>query len=348
MQETPETRRVTQGMRVKARLLGLAVAAGLVFPQTGLAAPPTTGPAVQSDISAPGPLGALKGTLLAPANAGPHTPVVLILPGSGPTDRDGNNSRGLKAGTYRLLAEGLAAQGISSVRIDKRGLLASAGAVADGNAVTISDYVQDTQAWTKTIQSRTGAGCVWLLGHSEGGLVALASAVQKPEALCGLILASTPGRSVAEVLRTQLASTPYATQGNTAINTLLAGKTVDPATLPDALKPIFNPAVQGFLKDMFRYSPTQLIARLHKPVLIIQGTRDMQVSAQDAQALAASDPSAVLKLFPDTNHFLKTQTQDGKLAMLATATDPALPLAPDVVETVSQFITHTKQADAAQ
>lgn len=348
MQETPETRRVTQHIRVKARLLGIAAAAGLVCPLAGLAAPPTTGPAVQSDISAPGPLGALKGTLLAPANAGSHTPVVLILPGSGPTDRDGNNSRGLKAGTYRLLAEGLAAQGISSVRIDKRGLLASAAAVADGNAVTISDYVQDTHAWTQTIQSRTGAGCVWLLGHSEGGLVALASAVQKPEALCGLILAATPGRSVAEVLRAQLAKTPYAAQGNTAIDTLLADKTVDPATLPDALKPIFNPAVKGFLKDMFRYSPTQLIAGLHKPVLIIQGTRDMQVSPQDAEALAAAKPGSVLKLFPNTNHFLKTQTQDGKLAMLTTATDPTLPLAPDVTETVSQFIKQAARAGVTQ
>lgn len=107
-----------------------------------------TGPAiaapVESDISAPGPSGPLKGTMLSPQ--GGAAPVVLMIPGSGPTDRDGNNNAGLKAASLKLLAEGLAAQGIATVRIDKRGMYASAAATPDANAVTIDDYAHDVHA----------------------------------------------------------------------------------------------------------------------------------------------------------------------------------------------------------
>jgi uncharacterized protein len=73
-----------------------------------------------------------------------------------------------------LLAEGLAERGIGSVRIDKRRMFASSAAVADANAVTIDDYVADVGAWIGVIRKETGVSCVWLLGHSEGGLVVLA------------------------------------------------------------------------------------------------------------------------------------------------------------------------------
>ena len=116
-----------------------------------------------------------------------------IIPGSGPTDRDGNNPLGISAASYRLLAVGLAESGIGSVRIDKRGMFASTGAVADPNAVTIGDYVADVGSWVGTIREKTGTRCVWLAGHSEGGLVALAAAA-KVTGLCGLVLIATPGR----------------------------------------------------------------------------------------------------------------------------------------------------------
>ena len=145
-------------------------------------------------LEAPGPHGPLKATLVMPdAGSGRQAPAVLIIPGSGPTDRDGNNPLGIKAATYRLLAEALAQRGLSTVRIDKRGMFASGGAIPDANNVTINDYANDVHAWIKVIKGKTGAPCVWALGHSEGGLVALAAA-QNPDGLCGLILVSTPGR----------------------------------------------------------------------------------------------------------------------------------------------------------
>ena len=144
--------------------------------------------------------GALSGVMLRPETS---TASILIIPGSGPTDRDGNNRLGVKGSPYKRLAEGLASKGLTTVRIDKRGMFGSSRAMADANAVTISDYASDVHAWAKVIREQTGVPCVWVAGHSEGGLVALASS-QNPDGLCGLILLASPGRPVGEVLREQL------------------------------------------------------------------------------------------------------------------------------------------------
>jgi pimeloyl-ACP methyl ester carboxylesterase len=294
---------------------------------------------VQSYAEAPGPLGPLKGTMLAPASG--SAPMVLIIPGSGPTDRDGNNPLGVKAATYRLLAEGLAERGIGTVRIDKRGMFASSMAVADGNAVTIDDYVTDVGAWIAAIRKKTATPCVWVLGHSEGGLVALAAAQKLPD-ICGLVLISAGGRPLGEVLRMQLranpANGPVLDQAMAAIDSLEAGKHVDVTGMNPALLPLFAPQVQGFLISVFSYDPAKLISAISKPVLILQGERDLQVSVADAERLKQAAPQAKLVLLPNTNHVLKTVTTNDPRANGATYLDPSLPLAPGVLDAVASFV----------
>ncbi len=294
---------------------------------------------VQGSIQAPGPEGPLVGTMLAPDNA--DAPVVLIVPGSGPTDHDGNGPRGLKAATYRLLAEDLATRGIASVRIDKRGQYASRAAVIDPNAVTIGDYASDVRTWVTTIRHRTGAACVWVLGHSEGGLVALVAA-QKPEGMCGLILVATVGRPLGDVLRDQLrsnpANAPVLELGLAAIDDLEAGKHVEKDLIPPALLPLLRPAVQDFLIGAFALDPLALIAARREPVLILQGTRDIQVRVADAERLLKADPHARLVLLPGTNHVLKVVKSDDRDANVASYANPDLPLAPGVADAISAFV----------
>jgi|GEM_PF-1021825 len=303
--------------------------------------------AAESLIQAQGPKGPLVGTMRAPAS--PNAPVVLIVPGSGPVDRDGNNPVGLQASTYRLLAEGLETRGIASVRIDKRGLYGSHAAVSDANAVTINDYAADVHTWASAIRDRTGAACVWVLGHSEGGLVALVAA-QDPVDICGLILVSAAGRPLGDVLREQLksnpANAPVLDQALTAIAQLEARKRVDTSTMHPALLPLFRPEVQGFVINELSFDPAQLVAPFRKPVLIVQGNRDIQVAVADAERLQQALPAAKLAILPDTNHVLKTVSSDDRTANIATYADPRLPLAPGAVDAIANFIASAAQSDA--
>jgi len=295
--------------------------------------------AAESSIQAQGPQGPLEGTMLEPASA--NAPVVLIVPGSGPTDRDGNSPMGLRASTYRLLADGLVTRGIASVRIDKRGLYGSRAAIPDPNAVTINDYAADVHAWASAIRNRTGAACVWVLGHSEGGLVALV-ADQNPTDLCGLILVATAGRPLADVLREQLkanpANAPILDQALTAVAHLEAGQRVDTGAMNPVLLPLFRPEVQDLLINEFSFDPAKLIATCRNPVLILQGNRDIQVGVADAERLKQALPAARLVILPDTNHVLKTVRSDDRVANIATYTATDLPLAPGTIDAIANFI----------
>ncbi|MGI3899581.1 MAG: alpha/beta hydrolase [Janthinobacterium lividum] len=203
------------------------------------------------EIKAPGPTGPLSGTLWGPPDLG--APVVLIVPGSGPTDRDGNSPLGIRASTYRLVAKGLAARGIRSVCIDKRGLFGSARAISDANAVTIQDYAADIRTWAVTIRQETGAPCVWVLGHSEGGLAALLAA-QQPFGLCGLLLVSTAGRPLGAVLREQIKATfssaPLRERAETILARLEIGRRSTSEDISPPLLPLFRPEVQSFLSSV--------------------------------------------------------------------------------------------------
>jgi pimeloyl-ACP methyl ester carboxylesterase len=296
-------------------------------------------PAAGVPIEASGPKGLLAGTLL--RTPGTLGPVALIIPGSGPTDRDGNNPFGLRAASYRLLAEGLFHQGVNTVRIDKRGMFGSAAAVDDPNAVIIADYVADTEAWVKAIRATTGAPCVWLIGHSEGGLVALAAA-QQVKNLCGLVLVASAGRPMGDVLKSQLranpANGPLIGAADAAIDQLASGQKVDGSALPPPLLPLFNPVVQDFLINAFALDPAKLAAGVRLPILIVQGDSDLQVSVEDAEKLKAANPSAVLKILPNVNHVLKDVASGNPADNLAAYTNADLPLAKGLAATIATFV----------
>ena len=290
-------------------------------------------------LEAPGPQGSLKGTLLSPCSKPEH--IILIIPGSGPTDRDGNNPLGVNASTYRLLAENLALKGIATLRVDKRGMFASSAAITDANAVTISDYVEDVRSWITVLQQRLENPCIWLLGHSEGGIVALAAA-QEPD-VYGLMLVATPSRPLGDVLREQLKANPQNAilldDAFFVINELEQGRHVNVQNRHPAVQHLFYPAVQGFLIDIFSFNPVHLIARITKPVLVLQGQRDLRVTEYDARQFKAANPKATLVLLPDVNHVLKAVNSDDREENNAAYTNASLPLAAGVVEAIAQFLT---------
>lgn len=304
-----------------------------------------------------GPDGPLAGTLTLPDRQpaiSDNTPVVLIVPGSGPTDRDGNSPRGLSAGTYRLLAEGLAAAGIPAVRIDKRGMFGSSQAIADANDVTIADYADDVLAWTKAIRERLPredrqTRRVVLLGHSEGGLVVLAAAKRMIDPI-GLILIACPGRPLADILYAQLcanpANAPLLKQARQVISTLQRGGRVAADRLDPALASLFADAVQPFLIDLFSYDPVALVSDLTVPILILQGERDLQVATEDAQTLRRAAKNGTLTLVPDMNHVLKSVPDADRAANLMSYSNPTLPLAEGVMSANVHFVVQLAESCA--
>ncbi|MEM9270202.1 MAG: alpha/beta fold hydrolase [Pseudomonadota bacterium] len=273
----------------------------------------------------PGPEGHLEGTLLYPSGA---TDIVIILPGSGPTDRDGNSPQGLASNTYKLIAQGLAAQGIAALRVDKRGLFGSAKAISDPNAVTIGDYAQDLSQWAAFAATR--ASRVWVAGHSEGGLVALYAAASGTGVFTGLFLMATPSRPLGQVLLSQLEAQGLAPKEMDAARALIAGFEAgqDPTSLraiPNSLRPLFPPSLNGYWRDLVSHDPTALIKNWHGPALIIQGDADIQMGMDDAERLHGAAPNAERLDLDGGTHLLKVGDPKDPLA---TYRNPDLPLHP--------------------
>ena len=290
---------------------------------------------VSTDVSLPAQPAPLSGTLLAPESE--TSAVAVILPGSGPTDRDGNQAPAIRASTYRLLAEGLSAEGIAAVRIDKRGIGQSAAAGPAEADLRFDAYAADARAWAAEAARLTDQPCAWLIGHSEGALVALKAVEGDDDKVCGQILLSGAGRPAGAVLREQLAGLPepLKTQAFDTLTELEAGRTV--ADPPAALAALFRPSVQPYLISWLPLDPAAMLAAYDGPVFIGQGTTDIQIGVADAQALAAAYPDATLKLWDGVNHVLKAAPAD-RAANIAVYADPDLPLAPGVVADVAAFI----------
>jgi hypothetical protein len=321
------------------RLLMAALAAAIALP-CAAQPPPGTVWRTGLELDLPGDPGTLRAEFVRSKLEVKGSPVVIILPGSGPTDRDGNNSYGVRTDAYRMLSEGLAEQGVTSLRPDKRGMFSSADAAANANQVFVDALAADANLWAAEARARTGAPCAWLAGHSEGALVALIAA-QTGKDICGLILIAGPGRPLGAVIREQLqanpGNAPYLDEAFRVLSELEAGRKADISRLPPAFGSIFHPAIQDYMINLLAKDPARLAAAYGGPILILQGTTDLQVGLEDAKALEAAQPSAKLVLLDGVNHVLKTAPAD-RAANMAAYSDPKLPLADGVVAAVADFI----------
>ncbi|MGE8098942.1 alpha/beta hydrolase [Pseudomonas fluorescens] len=290
---------------------------------------------LQRPISLDTGTGELFGSMLLPKSDSP-VPVVLIISGSGPTDRNGNNPEGGNNDSLKRLAWVLAKHNIASVRYDKRGVAASLAATPDERNLTLEAYVADAVAWGQKLKSDPRMGPLILLGHSEGALVATLAAPQVDAA--AVISVSGSARPVDQVLRQQLSNRmppDLLLRSNELLDSLKAGHVDE--HVPTPLQVIFRPSVQPYLISLFRQAPAAAFAKLKMPALIIQGSNDMQVGVGDARMLKAAKPDAQLALIEGMNHVMRIVPNDIK-RQLASYKDPQLPLAVELGTQILSFI----------
>jgi hypothetical protein len=289
--------------------------------------------------------GTLHGTLVQPLSGTP-VPVVLLIAGSGPTDRDGNNPAGGHNDSLKRLARALAKHGIASLRYDKRGVAASRAATPDERDLSVERYVADAAAWGRRLKADRHFDRLILLGHSEGALIAsLAAAEAGADALVSLAGSSRP---IDQVLREQLSyrlPPKLLAQSNQLLDSLLAGQQSE--KVADELQVLFRPSVQPYLISLFRHDPSAAFARVQVPALIVQGSHDIQVGVADAQALQAAKPDAELLLVEGMNHVLRIVPLDLQ-AQLASYDNPRLALARELAEGIAGFILRTDAAPASR
>jgi len=282
------------------------------------------------------PTGKLAGTLQLPA-AGSKVPVALIIAGSGPTDRDGNTV-GAKGpnNSLKMLAAALADAGIATLRYDKRGVAASAPAAPPEADLRFDMYVDDAAAWAEKLKADRRFSSVVVIGHSEGSLIGMLAAQRTGAA--AFVSISGAAQSAADILRKQFAGKlppELAAESERILSSMERG---EPAgAVPPALAAFYRPSVQPYIVSWLKYVPANRIAALKMPVLIVQGTTDLQVGVEQAQALQAARPGAELAIIPGMNHVLKLVPADMN-QQLASYTDPALPIAPQLVAAIVKFV----------
>lgn len=277
--------------------------------------------------------GTLHGTFDLPNGTAP-CPVVVIIAGSGPTDRDGNQAL-MKNDSLKLLGQALATRGIAALRYDKRGIAESAAAAPREEDLRFEAYAADVAQWVSWLRQHPRFLRVALIGHSEGSLIGMLAAKQtKVDAFVSLAGSSrTASALIRDQLNTKLAPALKAKSGE-ILDELVAGRTV--TEVPKELTALYRPSVQPYLISWFKYDPVREIAALEVPVLVVQGTADLQISVDDAKKLAAAKKGAQLRLIDGMNHVLKHATLLAE--QRAAYTDPSLPIKSEAVEEIIAFL----------
>jgi pimeloyl-ACP methyl ester carboxylesterase len=278
----------------------------------------------------------LEGSLLySPGNTAKQQ-LAIIIAGSGPTDRNGNNPAGVAAGSYQMLATSLAKEHIASFRYDKRGVAKSRYRDFTESGLVFDDYVDDLVNLIDYLRDSAGFREIYLVGHSEGSLIGMIAAGKRQ--VKGYISLSGAGRPIDLVIEEQVEKQPeYVKKAVDSIFSVLkSNRRVD--SIPSYLFSIFRPSVQPYMISWLKYNPAEEIKKLTLPILIIQGTCDKQVKMEDAENLHRANTGSLLDIIPGMTHTLKNAGENCEDEKNKSYSDPTLPLNVKLVTDIVSFI----------
>jgi len=258
--------------------------------------------------------------------------LIIFIPGSGPTDRNGNQGQ-IQTNATKYLAEALSAYGIASYRYDKSAIALTKKKDFKEEDVTFNDFIDDAKAVVKYFKKDNRFSKIIVAGHSQGSLVAMLVANQTD----GFISLDGAGRSIDKVLLEQIANqAPFLEKDTkTVLDSLKQGKTVK--NVPPMLLSVFRPSVQPFMISWMRYNPQTEIKKVTVPILLINGSKDIQVPVSDAELLHKANPKSTLKIIDKMNHIFK-EIKGDVTENRQSYTNPKLPVMSSLVKAVVDFI----------
>lgn len=298
--------------------------------------------AASEDVSIEVPWGRISATLSQPTEG--SDAAVLIVAGSGPTDRNGNSGLNLNTYAYKMLSDGLVESGYAVLRYDKRAIGGSYLSPEDIPALTLDDYVEDAERCVAWLRAQ-GFARVYVAGHSEGGSIAIEVAERRRVTVDGLVLLAAPGYPMDQILMGQLSAQLmpayiglYVT-AQSIIGKIKSGVEVAVEDIPQELLSLFHPTVQPFLRSSMQRDPCKMIAGCEVPILIITGGRDIQVSVANGTKLLTAAPDAQHVTFENMSHVLKDATSSDRVEqLLSVYTNSEQELTPGLVSTIVEFL----------
>ena len=273
----------------------------------------------------------VEGTLLAPRQE--TVPLAIIINGSGPIDRNGNEMM-TKNNAAKKLAEALAKKGIATFRYDKRTLKAQQLNI-DEKDMRFDDFIDDAKAVIKRFSELPNYSSLYIIGHSQGSLVGMIAAQEKAD---GFISIAGAGQTIDNLIVEQIGRQMPGLEesARTAFNELRAnGKVKD---YNQGLASLFKKSVQPFMFSWMKYDPQQEIKKLEMPVLIINGDNDLQVNTNEAEKLKAAKPEAELVIIENMNHIYRIIDKNDDIANQKSYNEPLRPISNEMVEQISNFI----------
>jgi esterase/lipase len=240
----------------------------------------------------------IDGTLLLPVDSEQST-LAIIIAGSGPTNRDGNQNF-LKNNSLKKLAESLSTYGVATFRYDKRIVKQIVQNTVDPKMM-FDDFVLDAETIITYFSKSDQFNKIYIIGHSQGSLVGMLAVNENVD---GFISLAGAGQNIGDILLEQIAKTAPDLKEESAsvITKLKKGQTT--SDYPEALYSVFNEDLQPFMINWMQYNPTKILSQLTIPSLVINGTKDLQVSVKEAELLAGANPQAELQIIQNMNHVL--------------------------------------------
>ncbi|REE82929.1 hypothetical protein BX611_0205 [Lutibacter oceani] len=278
----------------------------------------------------------INGTLLS-INSEVKAPLLILIPGSGPTDRNGNSTMS-KNNSIKFLAEDLAKENIATFRFDKSVLSFTKEDTKKIDSLTFEVFINEAESVIDYFIKTDNYSNIVVAGHSQGSLVGMIAAKKKAN---GFVSLEGAGRSIDEILIEQIGlQAPFLKDETVKIlNELKIGNTVE--EFNPMLISLFNKQVQPFLISWIKYNPQAEIAKLKIPILIINGSKDIQTKNIDAELLHKSNENSQLEIIENMNHIFK-EIKGDLTENMQSYNNPELPVMKELSNIITTFVKDLK------